>query len=132
MKMISFDPGRTTGFAFFQDINVTRVGTWSWESEVLDAINELQADLFVIEDFLIQKDRLDRWNKGESLQVIGAIKARARMIGAAVVLQQPSIKPVAYAWLRMEYKKGKKDLHHMDALVHGNYYLVKNKLKQPG
>jgi len=132
LKLISFDPGKTTGFAVFQDTNVTNVGTKAWEAEVLDWINELQADLFVIEDFLIQTDRTDRWNKGESLQVIGAIKARARMIGAAVVLQQPSIKPVAYAWLRMEYKKGKKNLHHMDALVHGNYYLVKNKLKQPG
>lgn len=132
MKLVSFDPGKTTGFCVFQGIDVTNVGTKAWETEVLDWINELQADLFVVEDFLIQTDRLDRWNKGEALQVIGAIKARARMIGCPVVLQQPSVKPVAYKWLKMEYKKGKANMHHMDALVHGNYYLVRNGFKQPG
>lgn len=132
MKLISFDPGKTTGFAIFQDCNVINVGTKKWEIEVLDWINELQADLFVVENFRLRKDQTNWWNEGETLQVIGAIKARARMIGCPVELQEPNVKPVAYAWLKQDYKKGKANMHHMDALVHGNYYLVKNKFKQPG
>ena len=132
MKLVAFDPGGTTGYAVFVDTLIGEVGHKKWEEPVLDWINSLTADLFVVEDFLIQTDRLNRWNKGEALQVIGAIKARARAIGIQVVLQQPSIKPVAYAWSNAKYTKGKKGQHHMDALVHGNYYLIKNKLKLPG
>lgn len=132
MKLIAFDPGKSTGFAIFQGNDVVNIGVKKWETEVFDWINELTAELFVIEDFLIQTDRIDRWNKGETLQVIGALKARARSIGTTVILQQPSIKPVAYKWLGQEYKKGKANMHYMDAVVHGNYYLIKNNLKRPG
>lgn len=131
MRLVAFDPGNTTGYAIFEYTKISEIGQKKWEEPLLDWVNDLEGDVFVIEAFLIEKARLQYWDKGIPLQVVGAIKARARKIKAKVEEQRTSVLPVAYKWMGSEYNKQNKD-HHVDAAAHGNYYLVKHKLKQPG
>lgn len=134
MKLVAFDPGLTTGWALFEEGQVSKVGESKWEDELftLFKFEYIQtADLFIVEDFLLQKERNQRWTRLETPQVIGAIKLRAHQLGVPVVMQQPSIKPVAFKWMETEKPKGHAP-HYLDAVAHGNYYLIKNKLKLPG
>lgn len=131
MILYAFDPGESTGWAKFVDTQIAEIGTTKLE-DIYKLIEKLEGDIFVVESFTVDKKRTGQWDKGKTLQVIGALKLRANQIGAIVVEQQPSIKPIAYKWMGGQYQKGKKNQHHLDAVAHGNYYLIKNKLKLPG
>ena len=93
-------------------------------------------DLVVCEDYLIRPKDLTKnwgheWNNGPALRMIGAIDFWAQNYSIEMVLQQPSIKPVGYGYIGAKYVKGKAKMHHIDAIAHGAYFLVKNKLATP-
>lgn len=131
--IIAVDPGKTTGVASFtEDGDVISFGEIKWD-EFHSWLHELQdVTMWVVEDYKIRPAGVQggyghEWNDGKALQIIGAIKYHAWAMNAEVVLQQPSIKPVAYRVLGMEYKKGKKGMHIYDALAHGKYWFHTNK-----
>jgi hypothetical protein len=59
-------------------------------------------------------------------QVIGSLTTLCKALERkAPVKQQPSIKPVGYAFAGMKYLAGKQGTHWQDALAHAVYYAVK-------
>jgi len=134
--MYSWDPGKSTGWCYFEDSRLHSFGTVQLDDlgPMLDGISA--SAVFVVESYFVRPKSAGgfdhNWSSPVTLEAIGAIKARARLIGAEVVMQQAAIKPVGYGWAKMVYKKGQKNIHHRDALAHGVYYLVKRKLIQPG
>jgi hypothetical protein len=92
-------------------------------------------DLMVVEDFKIRPNEARRgtfdWNQMVAPKVIGALEYVASVLKIPLKLQQPSIKPVGYAYLGKDYKLGKANMHHWDALAHAMYYCVTNRLVIP-
>lgn len=130
-RLIAFDPGKTTGFAIFEDDKPCEFGQLTTR-EYFDFLSaETKANYFVVEDYVIRTQKhggFDHsFDKGIALQLIGAAKLRALQLGAEISMQPPSLKPGAYAQMGATYQKGKRNMHHMDALAHGQWF-INNKL----
>lgn len=143
MKIYAFDPGKTTGWAHW---NTTDSGPRPREfgeikkEDLSDFLNRIRPeemiDYFVIEDYKIRNTKQTggfnhQWDNGLTLRVIGSMELRADQIGAKVVLQQPSIKPVGAGFGGIPHVSGKHDKHYLDAMKHGFYFLVRNKEIEP-
>lgn len=129
-RLIALDPGKTTGFAIFVDDKPSEFGEMTTK-EYFAFISKAEAEYFVVEDYVIRTAKhggFDHsFDKGIALQLIGAAKLRAYQLDATINLQPPSLKPGAYAQMGAKYEKGKRGMHHMDALAHGQWF-INNKL----
>ena len=130
MKVIGIDPGGTTGWSVIEDNELKTAGQVKAE-HFMHWLSNLPTDFdtMVVEDYKIRPDQLvgnyqHTWSSGQTLRFIGALHFWAYNNGINFVLQQPAIKPVAAGWTGLEYTKGKKDMHHVDASLHAAYYLV--------
>jgi hypothetical protein len=136
MIMYSWDPGKSTGWCRFEENCLHSFGTTQLDSLGLMLQGIQEARVFVIESYFVRPKSAGgfdhNWSAPVALEAIGAIKSRAQQIGAEIVMQQASLKVPGYGFAGMVYKKGQKNRHHLDALAHGAYYLVKQKLIQPG
>jgi len=85
----------------------------------------------VVEDYINRPPKAGgfdhSWDKGKTHRVIGALDFWCYENSIELVLRQPMLKPAAYGQLGMVYQKGKKNMHHMDAIVHGYSWLLDNK-----
>lgn len=131
-EVISIDPGGSNGWARWHDCVLVEFGVCQWRDEFCDWLGQQSPKIFVYERYLIDnrqgKDEdgfNHQWNKGITLQAIGAINYRANEVDALTVEQDRSIKPQAYAHMGATYVKGKKDMHHMDAIAHGHEFFWK-------
>lgn len=143
MKFLSLDPGAiNTGWALFDtsnsDFPVTNFGTTRSKEQLFNLLQEdfLYEGLnqLIVEDYIIKQSvKAGGFNhdfdKGRTLRIIGALEFFAWSHAIDFVLYQPSNKPIAYGQIGLTYVKGKKDMHHMDAVVHGfNHCLLKELL----
>ena len=141
MKLLALDPGKTTGFATFDSFQnekpyLERMGTLD-ENEIWNFLNTRQFDIYVVENYRIRTQKSARgfdhqWQSPFALEIIGAVKLRTIQLEAKFKLQEPSIKPVGYGYAKLPYKTGKANVHHLDAVAHGMFYLVKNDYLKPG
>lgn len=133
--IMAVDPGATTGWALFDSrsqkpVEIGEVRKEEFQ-EWLDLWEEYPVDTWVVEDYIIRPPNRKQgghdhfWNKGDTLRLIGAIQRTAHTTEAEFVLQQPSLKPLAYKQMGAEYVKGKKGMHIQDAVAHGVHYIGK-------
>lgn len=142
MQLIAFDPGQSTGWAVLRTANksgiVEKFGVTRTPEKLFEVLDEYGGvDLAICEDYIInpavmRKGFTHAWDKGLTLRAIGAIQFWCREHNIEFVLQQPSTKPAGYGFMGATYVKGKAGQHHLDAIAHGVYYCVKNKLLTPG
>jgi hypothetical protein len=128
MRIAAFDPGKTTGLATFNEQHeVLTVGELSYPDELYQHLYDNHYDLYIVEDYKIRPDKFANhdWSAGETIRVIGALEFAAFCRGAELQFQQPSVKPMAYKHLNVEYKKSGKNVHLYDALAHGVFFLRK-------
>lgn len=136
MIMYSWDPGKSTGWCRFEENRLHSFGTTQLDDLGIMLQGIQAAQVFVIESYFVRPKNAGgfdhNWSSPVALEAIGAIKARGSQIGSTIVMQQPSLKVPGYGFAKMEYKKGKKNVHYQDALAHGCYWLVKNGHIKPG
>lgn len=141
MIVIGFDPGEMTGVGVLKvngdhKMKLVRSATFS-RADLYSKLAELLegADVVVVEDFKVRPNNARRgsfdWSHLVPVQVIGAIHYESSRLGKPTHFQQPNLKPVGYSFLGKQYVKGAKNVHHLDALAHAAYYLVKNKYAEP-
>ena len=134
VKILGIDPGGSTGWAELNVVNRRmipgRFGTT--KDKTLKEIREniASADVIVYEGFWIRPDKAMggkfNWQEPPALIVIGALLALCAELGKnKVVKQQPAQRVPGYGFARLTYKKGAKNVHHLDALAHAAYYAVK-------
>ncbi len=132
MRLLALDPGESTGWAIFQDAGIEDFGTLK-KHEVEDWLIDQKPDVVVVEDYKIRPNKFNAhaWSSPYTLQLIGSIKTIFKMKGIQVILQQPSVKPVGYGLAGATYVKGKPNMHYLDAIAHGCFYLVTAKGVSP-
>lgn len=133
-QLMAVDPGGTTGWAIYDIPSQSPIVFGEVKGgDFYEWLRDYTPDIstWVVEDYFVRPQGKaggfqHHWDKGETFRKIGAIEYAAFLQGAEFYLQQPSLKPIAYKHINMEYKKGKKGMHIYDALAHGKLWLVKN------
>jgi len=125
MNVLVFDPGGTTGWAFLSDGKI-EAGSFNMWDDVWDLVGSYTSkgiSTVVIESFILRRGKALALSGSrlETVQVIGYIKAACDYFAIEYVEQQPACKSIKIA------KIEGLDIHAMDAVRHGLYYLKKHR-----
>lgn len=133
---LALDPGLHTGWAVWdKDGKFLEMGTVHSHEKLHDRLESFPSTIKVVilEDFTLwfHKARKQAGSKMPAPKTIGQVETFARLWGAEIVKQPSSIKPIAEKMTGLFTKgKPKIETHVMDAFNHGEYYLIKNSIKQ--
>lgn len=139
---LSYDPGKTTGWARFNDDgSAVEYGQVSLDDLIdhLDAMEKLHETdpvrTIIVEDFTLfsRMAKQQAGSKMEASQAIGMLKAFAARCGPTTlfVLQDPKIKAVAEKLTQLSPKgMAHSRTHWIDAFNHGAYYLINAGIRQ--
>lgn len=134
IKVLAIDPGKSTGWAeIFIEDKVIKLGMFGVckDTTLVELIpNIKEADHLVYEAWLTRPKHLQRgafdWDPMITPQVIGSFLTLCKALEKPEpAKQQPSIKPVGYAFAGMKYQQGKQGTHWQDAMAHAVFYAVK-------
>jgi len=142
MKLISFDPGETTGWAIFEDCTPKEFGNLQHVEELypflrdrLTSRYDYQLDICIVEDYKVRPVNKagysHLWSSVGPARIIGAIQYICWDNNINFVLQQPSDKTIGARLMGLPAKptQGK---HYQDALCHAVTYLHKQGLWKHG
>lgn len=140
MKLLSIDPGVSTGWAEWDGSKLLKFNEERPETAFYDLLIEgdfNDVDQVVFEDYKIRPADLQKgwgheWNNGPALQIIGAVKYWCQTYSIPYKNQQASLLPVGCGYIGYPYNKKKHTPNYISAVAHGAYYLVKNKVCVPG
>lgn len=143
MKFISFDPGNTTGWAFFEDALPTEFQEMQIE-QLYDFLNqddtywkqERPVEAVVIEDYIVRpqpyKGFDHNFSRVPTAQVIGAITCWAQRLNVPVHLVQPSeLLPGAKRFgLPDPARKSLAHRNAISAIIHGRLFFERYSKQQ--
>jgi hypothetical protein len=133
---LALDPGVHTGWATWYETGLLRsMGTTHSEEELHELLDAFPKTIkiVIIEDFTLwrHKAKAQAGSKMPAPKAIAQIETFARQWGSEIVKQDSDIKSTAEKWTGQSTKGVPKiQTHVMDALNHGEYYLIKNGLKE--
>lgn len=133
---LALDPGLHTGWALWdEEGKFLEMGTTNSYEELHEKLAALPSTIkvVIIEEFQLwyHKARKQAGSKMPAPRAIGQIETFARMWGADIVKQRSDIKPIAERMTGVTTKgRPKIQTHVLDAYNHGEYYLIKNKIKE--
>jgi hypothetical protein len=131
-EILAIDPGKHMGWARFIDGIMKEFGTQHDEGEIYPWLIKQTPNLFVVEDYKIRDKEHGgfdhQWQSVFPAQVIGAVRFYALIRGIPVAMQQPTIKRAAAPMVYGKPYEKKVNKHHLDAFLHGAYYIKKNGL----
>lgn len=127
--LLSFDPGKRTGWAAFHFGNndgCYAKGIFSYE-ELTDFVNmlsdQVRIEAIVVEDYIIRPGAGNRGHaRGEAMRVIGQLEGAAARLGCSLIKQRPEVRLVAAKWAGYKVPRGHMP-DDMSAELHGIYYL---------
>ena len=133
---LSFDPGKTTGWAMFDgNGQIIQYGQASLD-ELIDLTEEWARvwpiSTIIYESFVLfrHKARQQTGSKMEASQAIGIIKTLARKTDATLVEQDPTIKSLAQKWTQLKPIGDHAQSHWVDAFNHGAYWLIRQGIRK--
>lgn len=132
--VISVDPGDTTGVAYWSDQGDFVEKEMLTFDQLVDRLETLDnVTAIVCEDYRLRqgKQMVQTGSRFLAVQVIGALKAYAKRVGAAFTLQQPNVLTVAALHSGMKRPSNHKESHDVDAYNHGYYYFETKGLLKP-
>ena len=142
-RIIAFDPGESTGWAYIDENGTLTGGTLRGHLQVAEIIDIMRPDIIVFETFHLYPSmaKLLSWNSFYPCEIIGVIRYVGLNKSLPIVEQAPSIKkyagPVETEWFQLKIGNSKLCLpfdnpvteHTKDAYMHLKYYMRRNKLK---
>jgi hypothetical protein len=132
--IISVDPGETTGIAYWEDDGTFISREALTQDEILDKVETLSdVTVIVVEDYRLRqgKQMVQTGSRFVAVQIIGALKAYARRVGAKFVLQPANVLTVAALHSGVKRPSNHSKSHDIDAYNHGYYYFETKGLLQP-
>lgn len=128
MRLLCFDPGGTTGWAFFADGEITGGAFPTWE-RVKEVVDAYQPTVILLESFHLRQNAASRLvgSSFPTIEVIGIIKYIAKELGIPCVVQTPPMR------IGIHLKRWIPTLgtHSRDAAKHGIRYLISQGLIEP-
>lgn len=127
--LLSFDPGKRTGWAAFHwgdNGGCYAKGIFSYE-ELTDFVNmlsgQVRIEAIVVEDYIIRPGVGNRGHaRGEAMRVIGQLEGVAARLGTRLIKQRPDVRSIAAKWAGVTVPRGHMP-DDMSAELHGIYYL---------
>jgi hypothetical protein len=132
--IISVDPGETTGIAYWEDDGTFISREALTQDEILDKVETLSdVTVIVVEDYRLRqgKQMVQTGSRFVAVQIIGALKAYARRVGAKFVLQPANVLTIAALHSGVKRPSNHSKSHDIDAYNHGYYYFETKGLLQP-
>jgi hypothetical protein len=132
--IISVDPGETTGVAYWENDGTFISREALTQDEILDKVETLSGvTVIVVEDYRLRqgKQMVQTGSRFVAVQIIGALKAYARRVGAKFVLQPANVLTVAALHSGVKRPSNHSKSHDIDAYNHGYYYFETKGLLQP-
>jgi hypothetical protein len=132
--IISVDPGETTGIAYWENDGTFISREALTQDEILDRVETLSdVTVIVVEDYRLRqgKQMVQTGSRFVAVQIIGALKAYARRVGAKFVLQPANVLTVAALHSGVKRPSNHSKSHDIDAYNHGYYYFETKGLLQP-
>jgi hypothetical protein len=132
--IISVDPGETTGIAYWENDGTFISREALTQDEILDKVETLSGvTVIVVEDYRLRqgKQMVQTGSRFVAVQIIGALKAYARRVGAKFVLQPANVLTVAALHSGVKRPSNHSKSHDIDAYNHGYYYFETKGLLQP-
>lgn len=133
---LALDPGKHTGWAIWDKDGVfIDMGTCHGENELHDFLAGLPTtiEIVIYEDFFLFKSKAQE-QVGSNMpapKAIAQIETFARLWGARMIKQPSNIKAIAEKMTGVTTKgKAHSATHVLDAFNHGEYYLIKNHIKE--
>lgn len=133
-KLLSVDPGKSTGWAIFSIPNLEpeHRGIARSVDEFTDLLikfgkaSALRA--VVLEDYIQRGYTNTTGSRMEASQIIGALKFFTKFVGVPIHLQPSSVLPIAQRWSAdFPMPKDHRKSHDVSAILHGRYWLINNK-----
>jgi hypothetical protein len=129
MRVLSFDPGETTGWCYQDKENTLDFGQAKGLTELIQVCDKFKGvvDHVVIEDYKIlgQKAMSHSGSRVPTIQMIGYLKAWAITEGLKEPTLYPArLKPIQQKQTGMKPIGAHKDNHWVDAYNHGRWYLI--------
>lgn len=121
MRLLCFDPGETTGWAFLADGEIVG-GAFPMDSRVKEMIDTFKPDVVLYEAFYLAAKAARRLigSSFPTIEVIGVIKYLAKTAGIKCVAQPPSMR----THIHLKRTRGL-GTHSSDAAKHGIRYLIR-------
>jgi hypothetical protein len=132
--VISVDPGETTGIAYWNDNGEFVERETLPQDDLLDKLETLSdVTVIITEDYRLRqgKQMVQTGSRFVAVQIIGALKAYARRVGAKFVLQPANILTIAALHSGVKRPSNHAISHDIDAYNHGYYYFETKGLLQP-
>lgn len=132
--IISVDPGETTGIAYWENDGTFISREALTQDEILDKVETLSdVTAIVCEDYRLRqgKQMAQTGSRFVAVQIIGALKAYARRVGAKFVLQPANVLTIAALHSGVKRPSNHSKSHDIDAYNHGYYYFETKGLLQP-
>lgn len=137
---LSYDPGKITGWARFQDNGeVVETGQLTIDEllahvENMTLLNETDPiKVIIVEDFILFKHKAQQQtgSRMEASQAIGILRTLAERTGATFFLQPSNIKSMAERFTQVSPKgQAHNKTHWIDAFNHGAYYLIQQGIRK--
>ena len=132
--VISVDPGETTGIAYWSDQGEFVEREALNQETLFDKLEQLDnVTIVVCEDYRLRqgKQMVQTGSRFVAVQIIGALKAYARRVGAKFVLQPAQVLTVAALHSGVKRPSNHAKSHDIDAYNHGYYFFETKGLLQP-
>ena len=132
--VISVDPGETTGIAYWENDGTFISREALPQDDLLDKLETLSGvTAIVTEDYRLRqgKQMVQTGSRFVAVQIIGALKAYARRVGAKFYLQPANVLTVAALHSGVKRPSNHAISHDIDAYNHGYYYFETKGLLQP-
>jgi len=132
--LTAFDPGKRIGVSAWQEIEdkdpFLAYSETLTVKELDDTIEELEAPVWVIEEYTVYGNVNHTGSKVETARVIGNLTGYASRKGIKVVMQPATILKIAAMHAGIKLPKGHTP-DQMSSFLHGYEYLLKNGLTTP-
>lgn len=132
--VVSVDPGETTGIAYWTDKGELINRETLTQDELMDKLETLSdVTAIVCEDYRLRqgKQMVQTGSRFVAVQIIGALKAYARRVGAKFILQPANVLTIAALHSGVKRPANHARSHDIDAYNHGYYYFETKGLLQP-
>lgn len=128
-KYLAIDPGKMNGWALFDTGGYLRdAGQTDNLYKFLRKLDP-KPEVIIFEDYVINPRIRQGGTRPVAAIAIGHLEAYCEDNNIQLVKQYATNKTMGYVWAEIKQADDHKDSHQRDAIAHGTYYLIRNRIR---